>query len=166
MVTTTDRIEKKVLLRAPRERVWQAISDATQFGTWFGVEFDGPFVAGKRMTGKIVPTKVDPEIAKMQQPYTGMAFEYTVDRIEPMRLFSFRWHPFAIDPKVDYSREPTTLVVFELEEVPGGTQLTITETGFDGIPLERRAQAFGANSEGWAKQTELLQKYVESGVRS
>jgi len=146
--------------------VWRAISDAKQFGTWFGVEFDGPFAPGARMTGKMVPTKVDPEIAKMQQPYTGMAFEYTVDRIEPMRLFSFRWHPFAIDPKVDYSHEPTTLVVFELEEVPGGTQLTITETGFDGIPLERRAKAFGANSEGWAKQTELLAKYVEDGIRS
>lgn len=166
MTSTTDRIEKQVLLRAPRERVWQAISDARQFGTWFGVEFDGPFVAGKRMTGKMTPTKVDPAVAKIQEPYTGMAFEYTIDRIEPMRLFSFRWHPFAIDPKVDYSSEPTTLVVFELEEVPGGTRLTITETGFDGIPLERRARAFGANSEGWAKQTALLQNYVEGGARA
>lgn len=166
MATTTDRIEKKVLLRAPRERVWQAISDAKQFGTWFGVEFDGPFVAGARMTGKIRPTKVDPEVARMQEPYSGMAFEYTVDRVEPMRLFSFRWHPFAIDPKVDYSSEPTTLVVFELEEVPGGTQLTITESGFDRIPLERRARAFGANAEGWTKQIELIQKYVEAEVGS
>jgi uncharacterized protein YndB with AHSA1/START domain len=166
MTTTTDRIEKKVLLRAPRERVWHAISDAKQFGTWFGVEFDGPFVAGARITGKMTPTKVDPAIAKMQEPYTGMAFEYTVDRIEPMRLFSFRWHPFAIDPKVDYASEPATLVVFELEEVAGGTQLTITESGFDRIPLERRAKAFGANSEGWAKQTELIAKYVEGGVRA
>jgi uncharacterized protein YndB with AHSA1/START domain len=159
-MSTTDRIEKKVLLRAPRERVWRAISDSKQFGTWFGVEFDGPFVAGQRITGTMRPTKVDPEVAKMQEPYAGMAFDYTVEQIEPMRLFSFRWHPFAIDPKVDYSKEPTTLVVFELDEAPGGTQLTITESGFDRIPLERRAKAFAANDGGWQKQSELIAKYL------
>jgi len=156
----TDRIEKRVLLHAPLDRVWHAISDAKQFGTWFGVELDGPFVAGARMTGRIVPTQVDPEIAKLQEPYSGRAFEYTVERIEPMRRFSFRWHPFAVDPNVDYSKEPTTLVVFELEEVAGGTSLTITESGFDRIPLERRAKAFEANEGGWAKQTELIAKYL------
>jgi uncharacterized protein YndB with AHSA1/START domain len=166
MSTSTDRIEKKVLLHAPHTRVWQAISDAKQFGTWFGVEFDGPFVAGQRVTGKMTPTKVDPAVAKMQEAYAGMTFDYTVDRIEPMRLFSFRWHPFAIDPKVDYSKEPTTLVVFELEEVAGGTQLTITESGFDGIPLERRAKAFAANDGGWSKQIELIAKYVEGAARA
>jgi uncharacterized protein YndB with AHSA1/START domain len=114
----------------------------------------------------MTPTKVDAEVARMQEPYKGMAFDYTVDRIEPMRLFSFRWHPFAIDPKVDYSKEPTTLVVFELEEVTGGTQLTITETGFDSIPLERRAKAFAANEGGWAKQVELIARYVEGAVRA
>jgi len=165
-MSTTDRIEKKVLLRAPRERVWRAISDAVQFGTWFGVEFDGPFVAGQRITGKMRPTVVDPEVAKMQEPYAGMAFDYTIDRIEPMQLFSFRWHPFAIDPKVDYSNEPATLVVFELDEVPGGTQLTITETGFDRIPLERRAKAFAANEGGWQKQTELIKKYLEGAAQA
>ena len=163
---TTDKIEKRVVLRAPRERVWNAISDSKQFGTWFGVDFDGPFVAGQRITGRMAPTKVDAEIARMQEPYKGMAFDYTIDRIEPMRLFSFRWHPFAIDPKVDYSNEPTTLVVFELEEVAGGTQLTITETGFDSIPLERRAKAFAANEGGWAKQIDLIAKYVEGAVRA
>jgi uncharacterized protein YndB with AHSA1/START domain len=165
-MSNTDRIEKKVLLRAPRERVWRAISDAKQFGTWFGVAFDGPFVAGQRITGKMTPTKVDPEVARMQEPYAGMAFDYTVDRIEPMTLFSFRWHPFAIDPKVDYSKEPATLVVFELEEVPGGTQLTITESGFDRIPLERRAKAFAANEGGWQKQTELIAKYLEGAAQA
>lgn len=164
--TASDRIEKKVVLRAPRERVWNAISDAKQFGTWFGVEFDGPFVAGAHMKGRIVPTKVDPEVARMQEPYKGMAFDCTIDRIEPMRLFSFRWHPFAIDPKVDYSHEPTTLVVFELEEVAGGTQLRITESGFDKIPLERRAQAFGANDGGWDHQLELIAKYLAGGARA
>jgi uncharacterized protein YndB with AHSA1/START domain len=157
---STDRIEKQVILRASPERVWRAISDSKQFGSWFGVDFDGPFVAGARITGKIVPTTVDPEIAKAQAPYTGMTFDFTVDRIDPMRLFSFRWHPFAIDPKVDYSHEPTTLVVFALEEVAGGTKLTITESGFDEIPLARRARAFTANEEGWRMQAMLISKYL------
>ncbi|HYZ15789.1 MAG TPA: SRPBCC domain-containing protein, partial [Candidatus Acidoferrum sp.] len=98
MVTPTDRIEKKILLRAPHERVWRAITDAKQFGNWFGVAFDGDFVAGARITGTIVPTKVDAEVAKLQESHTGAKFAFHVDRIEPMRLFSFRWHPFAVDP--------------------------------------------------------------------
>ena len=113
----------------------------------------------------MTPTKVDREVAKMQEPYAGKAFDCTIDRIEPMTLFSFRWHPFAIEPNVDYSKEPTTLVVFQLEEVAGGTQLTITESGFDKIPLERRAQAFAANDGGWTKQIELIGKYV-AGVQA
>jgi uncharacterized protein YndB with AHSA1/START domain len=157
----SDRIEKKVLLRAPQSRVWQAISDSQQFGIWFGVEFDGPFVAGQRLVGRIKPTQVDPEVAKMQEPYAGKAFDWFVERIEPMRLFSARWHPFAVEPGVDYSKEPTTLVAFELEEVAGGTRLTITESGFDRIPLERRAQAFASNEGGWEKQAQLIAKYVE-----
>src|ERR1700691_5180473 len=100
----TDRIEKRILLRAPHERVWRAISDAKQFGSWFGVAFDGTFVEGARLTGKITPTTVDPEVAKLQEPYAGTPFEFTVDRIEPMRRISFRWHPFAIDPNVAYSQ--------------------------------------------------------------
>ena len=160
MGTSTDRIEKTTLLRAPQERVWRAISDPKQFGLWFGVAFDGPFVAGTQMKGRIVPTKVDPEIAKMQEPHTGKAFEWSVERIEPMRLIAFRWHPFAIEPDVDYSKEETTLIVFELEEAPGGTKLTITESGFDKIPLERRAKAFEANAGGWAAQITLITKYL------
>src|SRR4051812_35928282 len=101
MPGSTDRIEKTVLLRAPLHRVWRAISDPKEFGAWFGVEFDGPFVAGARVTGRITPTKADAEVAKAQTPYAGMKFDFTVDRIEPMRLFSFRWHPFAIEPGVD-----------------------------------------------------------------
>ena len=160
MASNTDRIEKKVLLRAPRERVWRAISDSKQFGSWFGVAFDGPFVAGKPVTGKIVPTTVDEEVAKSQQPYTGFAFEFAVDRVEPIRLFSFRWHPYAVDKGVDYSKEPSTLVVFELEEAAGGTMLTVTESGFDRIPLERRAKAFAANEGGWNAQMKLIEKYL------
>jgi uncharacterized protein YndB with AHSA1/START domain len=160
MASSTDRIEKQVLLQAPLKRVWRAISDAQAFGSWFGVRFDGPFVAGEHLTGRIVPTTVDPEVAESQKPYEGLRFDITVDRIEPMRLLSFRWHPYAIDPEVDYSKEPTTLVVFELEERPDGTLLTITESGFDGIPVARRAAAFEMNEQGWEAQLALIEKYL------
>lgn len=160
MTSDTDRIEKKILLRAPRQRVWKAISDARQFGTWFGVDFEGDFVAGASITGRIVPTKVDAEVAKMQEPHTGMACDVVIDRIEPMSLFSFRWHPYAVEPGSDYSKEAATLVTFELEESPEGTMLTITESGFDRIPLARRAEAFASNEQGWAIQTTLIEKYL------
>jgi len=160
MAANTDRIEKKVMLRAPHERVWRAISESKQFGTWFGVEFDGPFVAGTRLIGKLVPTTVDAQAAERQKPYKGLAFEFSIDRVEPMRVFSFRWHPYAVEPGVDYATEPTTLVVFELEEVSGGTMLTVTESGFDRIPLERRAKAFANNEQGWEAQTKLIEKYL------
>ena len=160
-MSTTDKIEKKILLKAPLARVWSAISDAKQFGAWFGVELDGPFVAGKKITGKIVPTKVDPEVAAQQKPYEGRPFDFTVDRIEPERLMSFRWHPAAVEEDYDYSKEETTLVVFELEAAEGGTLLRVTESGFDKVPLERRAKAFAMNEGGWEAQTRLVQKYVE-----
>jgi len=159
-VSTTDRIEKRIVLKAPLERVWRAVSDARQFGSWFGVAFDGEFVPGRRMIGRCTPTTVDAEVAKEQERYAGVAFEITVERIEPMRLFAYRWHPFAIDPNIDYSTEPTTLVTFELAEIAGGTELTIVETGFDSIPLGRRTDAFEANEEGWAAQLELVTKYL------
>jgi uncharacterized protein YndB with AHSA1/START domain len=157
---TADRIEKKILLRAPRQRVWRALTDATEFGTWFGARFDGPFTPGARLHGVIVPTGVDAEVAKAQRPYEGKPFEITVERMEPERLFSFRWHPYAIEPDVDYSAEPTTLIAFSLEEVPDGVMLTVTESGFDRIPLERRAAAFKANEQGWAIQLTLIEKYL------
>jgi uncharacterized protein YndB with AHSA1/START domain len=157
---TMDRIEKQILLRAPLPRVWAAISDAAQFGCWFGVRFEGPFVVGARLTGRIMPTEVDAEVAKLQEPYEGKAFEIVVDRIEPMQRFSFRWHPYAIEPEVDYSKEPMTLVMFELKEAPGGTLLTISESGFDQIPLSRRAKAFTANDGGWTHQAKLIEKYL------
>ena len=158
---STDRIEKRIVLRAPLERVWRAISDAKQFGSWFGMAFDGPFAEGARLTGKIVPTTVDPEVAKLQEPHRGKPFEFSVDRIEPPRRISFRWHPYAVDPKADYSKEPMTLIVFELKEVAEGVQLTISESGFDRIPLERRAEAFKANEGGWEHQAQLIKKYLE-----
>lgn len=156
----TDKIEKQVLLTAPRARVWQAISDAKNFGAWFGVKFDGPFVAGKPIRGQIVPTQVDPEVAKLQEPHTGTPFVCLIETIEPMERFAFRWHPYAIDPGSDYSQEPTTLVTFALADAEGGTQLTITESGFDQLPLERRAAAFRANEGGWEHQSRLIAKYL------
>jgi uncharacterized protein YndB with AHSA1/START domain len=160
MVSSTDRIEKRVLLRAPQERVWRAISDASEFGSWFGVELDGGFAPGAEITGRIKPTTADAAVAATQEKYRGMPLAFYVERIEPMRLLSFRWHPFAIDTAVDYSKEPMTLVTFTLEPAEGGTLLTIVESGFDAIPIERRADAFEANDEGWDLMTQLIEKYL------
>jgi uncharacterized protein YndB with AHSA1/START domain len=157
---STDRIDKRVVLRAPRSRVWRALTDSGEFGSWFGVKVDGPFVAGQAATGRLVGTSVDAEIAAAQREYADIPFEIVVDRIEPERLFSFRWHPFACDRSVDYSAEPMTLVVFTLEEAPEGVLLTVTESGFDRIPLARRAQAFTANEGGWDAQVRLIEAYL------
>jgi len=159
-VTSTDRVEKKILLRAPRARVWRAITDAQEFGKWFGVEFDRPFSPGAPMRGVIVGTSIDADVAKAQRAYADIPFEITIDRIEPERLFSFRWHPFAVERGVDYSTEPTTLIEFVLEEVDGGVMLTVSESGFDRIPLERRAKAFTANEQGWAIMMTLIEKHL------
>lgn len=156
---STDRIEKKVLLRAPLKRVWNALADSTEFGSWFGMKFDGPFVPGARMRGVIVPTKVNADVAKAQQKYEGISVEITIEKMEPERLFSFRWHPYAIEPGVDYSAEPTTLIVFVLEQMKEGVMLTVTESGFDQIPLTRRAKAFTANEEGWGMVLKLIEEY-------
>jgi uncharacterized protein YndB with AHSA1/START domain len=156
----TDLIEKKILLKAPLARVWRALSDSTEFGAWFGVKFEGPFLAGTRLRGVIRPTTVDAEVAKHQKPYEGTAFEIMVERLEPERVLSFRWHPYSVEPGVDYAAEPTTLVVFSLEEVADGIMLTLTESGFDAIPLERRARAFSANEGGWTMQMKLIERYV------
>jgi uncharacterized protein YndB with AHSA1/START domain len=158
---SNDRIEKEVLLRAPLERVWRAISDADEFGRWFGVRFDSPFVAGTSVTGVITPTTVDEEVAQAQEQHAGKADTWQIVAIEPQRRLAFRWHPYAVESGVDYSQESTTLVEFTLTEADDGVLLRIVESGFDRIPAERRAAAFEANSGGWAKQTELVRKYLE-----
>src|SRR4051812_11519337 len=112
---STDRIEKKILLRAPRTRVWRALTDSKEFGSWFGMKFDAPFTPGAIIRGAIIPTTVNAEVAKKQKPYEGKPVEIVIDRIEPERLFSFKWHPFALEPGVDYSAEPMTMIVFTLE---------------------------------------------------
>jgi len=156
----TDRIEKKILLHAPRSRVWRALADSTEFGAWFGMKFDKPFAPGTLMRGVLVGTQVNAEVAKLQKTHEGLAFEITIEKMEPERLFSFRWHPNAVERGVDYSAEPTTLVEFLLEEVANGVMVTVTESGFDRIPLARRAQAFSANEGGWAIMVKVLGEYL------
>lgn len=148
--SSTDRIEKQILLRASRARVWRALTDAAEFGTWFGVELEGAFEVGKSVKGR------------MKYPgYEHLTLEVTVERMETESLFSYRWHPHAVDPSVDYSREPTTLVEFRLEEVPEGTLLRVVESGFDRIPPERRDDAFRGNEDGWRIQLENVRRHVE-----
>ena len=148
-MTTTDRIEKQVVLRATRARVWRALTDANEFGVWFRAKLEGPFVVGATTRGRIA-----------HPGYEHLTMELAVERIEPQSLFSFRWHPYAADPKVDYSGETPTLVEFRLEEVAGGTRLSIVESGFDAIPAARREEAFRMNEGGWTQQTKNLADHV------
>ncbi|OBJ28156.1 SRPBCC family protein [Mycolicibacter heraklionensis] len=156
---STDRIEKQVVLRATLERVWRAISDSGEFGQWFGVRFDGPFVAGTAVTGTITPTSVDAEVARLQEPHAGNRGTWHVVAVEPQRRFAYRWHPFAVD--ADVEDEPMTLVEFTLAETPDGVLLTIVESGFDALPPSRRSTAFEANADGWAHQLRLVRRYLE-----
>lgn len=150
MPTDTDRIEKKIVLRATRSRVWRAITDSAEFGTWFRAEVDGPFEAGKKTaSGRIT-----------YPGYEHLSFEVEVERIEPETLFVVRWHPHAIDPEHDYSAEPTTRVEFRLAEVSGGIELTIVESGFDALPPERREHAFRSNEGGWEEQLRNIERHV------
>jgi len=150
MNTSTDRIERKILLKAPRSRVWRALSNAEEFGNWFGVKLQGKtFSPGLRTSGQIT-----------HPDYEHITFDVTIERMEPERVLSWRWVPAAIERNVDYSHEPTTLVTFELQEVDDGTLLTIVESGFDKVPPARRMEAFRMNSEGWDGQMENLAKHV------
>jgi uncharacterized protein YndB with AHSA1/START domain len=171
-MSTTDRIEKQVTLRAPVSRVWRAIADAKEFGRWFGFTLDGPFVEGQAIRGTFDGTIDEAAIvehqkkaglrpSKIKLPGKNAVFG-TVERIQPERYFSFRWVPYGIDAEADPENEPTTLVEFRLEPVPDGTHLVIVESGFDRVPAHRRERAFRMNEGGWAGQAENLRKYVES----
>jgi uncharacterized protein YndB with AHSA1/START domain len=150
MDTPTDRIERKVLLKASRARVWRALSNAEEICNWFGVNFKGKtFIAGKSVQGKIT-----------YPGYEHLVMEVLIERVEPERLLSWRWHPAAIEQSVDYSHEPTTLVVFELAEVDGGILLTVVESGLDKIPLARRATVLRLNTSGWDEQMRNIEKHV------
>ncbi len=157
---SNDQIEREVVLRAPLERVWRAISDADEFGLWFGVRFDGPFVAGTSVTGVITPTTVDEDVARAQAPHAGKSDTWQIVSVEPQRRLAFRWHPYAVESGTEYSQDPTTLVEFTLTETNDGVVLRIVESGFDKIPAERRGSALEQNAAGWAAQTELVRKYL------
>ena len=146
---TSDRIEKRIDLKAPVSRVWRALTDYREFGQWFRVKIEGPFVAG--------------QVSRGQMTYPGyehLKWEVTVQKMEAERLFSLTWHPYAVDPHTDYSGEPPTLVEFRLEAIEGGTRLTVTESGFDKIPAHRRAEAFRMNEGGWAVQMKNVESHV------
>ena len=160
MPSTTDRIQRQILLHAPIQRVWRALTNAEEFGSWFGLKLEGPLTPGTTVRATIVPTTIDADVASRQKQYEGTPFDILVERLEPERLFSFRWHPGAVEPGIDYSSEPTTLVTFELKVVRSGVNLTVTESGFDAIPIARRAKAFSGNAEGWAVVVKLIEKYL------
>jgi uncharacterized protein YndB with AHSA1/START domain len=146
----SDRIEKRITLDAPIDRVWRAISDAPSFGAWFGIDFAGAeFVAGRHVRGNVT-----------NKGYEHLVVDVLVERIEPQRLLSFRWHPDATDPSANYEQETRTLVTFELEEVEGGTLLTLVESGFDAVPESRRAKAFRGNDAGWEQQMKRIERHV------
>jgi uncharacterized protein YndB with AHSA1/START domain len=145
----TDRIEKRIELRASRSRVWRAIATAEEFGAWFRMKLDGEFAEGRTIRGRIT-----------HPGYEHLTVEMLVERIEPERYFSYRWHPNAVDTQVDYSDEPTTLVEFIVEEIGSGSAVTIVESGFDQIPLGRRDEAFRMNDRGWGGQIRNLEQYV------
>lgn len=147
---STDRIERKMLLQAPRSRVWRALTNAESFGDWFGVKLKGKqFAVGERVQGQVTYPGYETEV-----------FDVSIERMEPERFFSWRWHPGTTEPGVDYSKEPTTLVEFELSEVEGGTLLALVESGFDQITAERRLRVFRMNNGGWDEQMKNIEKHV------
>jgi uncharacterized protein YndB with AHSA1/START domain len=145
----TDRIEKSIAMAAPVERVWRALTDREEFGAWFRVELDGPFEVGKATRGRLT-----------WPGYEHLRWEVEVETMEAPRLFAFRWHPYAIDPEVDYSAEPMTLVEFRLEAEGGGSRLTVTESGFDALPQHRRTEVLPMNDAGWAHQMRNIAEHV------
>jgi uncharacterized protein YndB with AHSA1/START domain len=147
----TDRIEKTVELRAPVERVWRALTNSAEFGEWFRVKLDGPFVTGEIARGHIT-----------YPGYEHMTWEAKVVRMEHPRVFAFTWRPYAIDPDVDYSGETPTLVEFRLEPTPDGVRLSVVESGFDAVPSHRRETALRMNDRGWTEQVQNIKTYVES----
>lgn len=150
VATSTDRIEKEILLKAPQTRVWKALTDAQEFGTWFRMELDAAFAPGRTIQGRIT-----------HPGYEHVRLELRVERMEAERHLSYRWHPGAVDTSRDYSQEPMTLVEFWLEAAEGGTRLKVVESGFDRLPPGRRDEAFRMNEGGWKGQILAIQRHVE-----
>lgn len=152
--STTDRIVKQVLLKAPVDRVWRALSDYREFSQWFCVNLDQPFETGKTNRGQLT-----------YPGYEHLTMELAVHKMEKEKLFSYHWHPYAVDPSKDYSSEPPTLVEFILEPHNGGTLLTVIESGFDALPAERRDEAWRMNDGGWTEQVANIEAYVNQESR-
>jgi uncharacterized protein YndB with AHSA1/START domain len=148
---TTDRIEKEIVVRAPRSRVWRALTDTEQFGAWFGIKLEGVFAPGAHVHGQMA-----------NPPYKHVIVDFAIERMDPESRMSYRWHPYPVELGVDYSSEPTTLVEFQLEEVAEGTQVRVVESGFDRIPLARRAEALRMNDAGWAEELQNIARHVAS----
>ncbi len=149
--TTTDRIEKQITLNAPRTRVWRALADSKEFGGWFGMTVDGPFAPGAHVHGRVT-----------HKGYEHIVLDLVIEAMEPEKRLVYRWHPIAKDLEIDYSKEPMTLVEFRLEDAPGGTRLTVVESGFDALPIERRAQAFQGNERGWTGQLKAIEAHLHA----
>lgn len=148
--TSTDRIERSIHIKAPRSRVWRAISHAGEFGEWFGARLaGGHFAPGQRVRGPITISG-----------FEHVMFDVLVERVEPETLMTLRWHPYAVDPAVDYEKEERTLITFTLEEADGGTLLNVVESGFDKVPASRRAEAFRMNSGGWEAQLKNIERHA------
>lgn len=143
------KVEKHIELKAPLSRVWKALTDSQEFGEWFRVKLEGPFIPGQSVRGHI-----------LYPGYEHLQWTAVVQKMEKEKLFSFTWHPYAIDPKVDYSSEPQTLVEFHLEKTAQGTLLKVIESGFENLPEDRRAIAFRMNEGGWAEQMKNIEAYL------
>lgn len=154
MAESTDRIEKQIELNAPISRVWRALTDHREFGEWFRVDLESAFAPGRITRGRL-----------LHPGYDHLTMEVEVREMVPERLFSFTWHPYAVDPDVDYSAEPPTLVVFRLEEAPAGTRLSVTESGFDSLPEDRRDEAFRMNEGGWTAQLKNIRAHVDESAQ-
>ena len=148
----SDRIEKRIELKAPVSRVWRALTDYREFGEWFRVKLERPFVAGEEARGQV-----------LHPGYEHITWKAVVQKIEPERLFTFTWYPYAVDQTMDYSKETPTLVEFRLEAIAGGTLLVLTESGFDKVPSDRRADAFRMNEGGWTQQMKNIEDYLARG---
>jgi len=146
---STDRIEKRIELNAPVARVWRALTDYKEFGEWFRVDLEGPFVPGETARGKITCPG-----------YEHMVMEVVVQKMQPERLFSYTWKPTAVESGVDYTNEPTTLVEFKLEPMGSGTLLLLTESGFDAIPAAQREEVYRRNDGGWTEQVKNIEAHV------
>jgi uncharacterized protein YndB with AHSA1/START domain len=148
----TDRIEKSAELNAPIDRVWRALTDHVEFGAWFGVKLEGPFVVGQTARGQIT-----------HPGYEHVVWQAKIVTIDPeQRLFAMRWHPYGVDPKVDYAKEPQTLIEFRLKPTATGAHISIVESGFDAVPAHRRDEAFRMNDKGWTQQIDNIRRHVES----